>query len=222
MNGGWRGGLQAGWPAAPGFAMLAAMALRTDSFTGTAIQPHLGALAALRIAVFREWPYLYQGDEAYEADYLAAYAKSADSVFVLAFDGDEVVGAATGIPLADETDAFVQPVREQGLAPGQVFYFGESVLLPQYRGQGVGHRFFDGREAHARALGGFRFTAFCAVQRELGDPRQPQDYRPLDGFWRKRGYSPVEGMVAELEWLETFHEAPTMHRLQFWMRDWGP
>lgn len=197
------------------------MALRTDTFTGSAVHPHLDALAALRIAVFREWPYLYQGDADYEADYLGAYARSPGSVFVLAFDGAEVVGAATGIPLVDDAEAFVAPVRAQGLAPEQVFYFGESVLLPRYRGQGLGHQFFDRREAHAQGLGRFRYTTFCAVVRELGDPRQPQDYRPLEGFWRRRGYAPVEGMVAELDWLETFHEAPSTHQLQFWMRDWG-
>lgn len=197
------------------------MSLRVESFTGAAVGAHLGALAALRIAVFREWPYLYQGDAAYEADYLAAYAKSAGSVFVLAFDGEEVVGAATGVPMADETEAFQRPLREHGFRTEQVFYFGESVLLPAWRGQGIGHRFFDGREAHARAIGDIRYTAFCAVVRELGDPRQPPDYRPLEGFWRKRGYAPVEGMVAELEWQEAFQQTPTLHPLQFWMRDWG-
>jgi len=196
------------------------MAIRIERFRGAAVRPHLEALAGLRIAVFREWPYLYQGDLDYEAGYLAAYAKSAGSVFVLAFDGDQVVGAATGIPMADETEAFLKPVRERGIAPERMFYFGESVLLPAYRGQGIGNRFFDGREAHARELGGFRYTGFCAVVRELGDPRQPEDYRPLDAFWRKRGYAPVDGMVAELEWLETFHDAPGMHQLQFWLREW--
>lgn len=197
------------------------MAIRIERCSGAGVQPHLQALAMLRIAVFREWPYLYQGDLGYEADYLAAYARSADSVFVLAFDGDEVVGAATGIPLADDAEAFIAPVRAHGLAPEQVFYFGESVLLPAYRGQGIGGRFFDGREAHARSLRRFRYTAFCAVIRELGDPRQPEDFTPLHGFWRKRGYAPVEGLVAELEWLETFHDLPTRHQLQFWMRDWS-
>jgi hypothetical protein len=36
-----------------------------------------------------------------------------------------------------------------------IFYFGESVLLPQFRGMGIGHHFFDEREAAARAAGEF-------------------------------------------------------------------
>jgi hypothetical protein len=69
-----------------------------DTFTGAEVEPWLHAVAALRIAVFREWPYLYDGDLDYEARYLATYAASAASLFVLAFEHDKVVGASTGIP----------------------------------------------------------------------------------------------------------------------------
>ena len=110
---------------------------------------HAADLARLRIAVFREYPYLYDGDMAYEKYYIQQYVQSPGSVIVLAMDGDTIVGASTALPLADETQAFKQPFIEQGIAPAKVFYFGESVLLPAYRGQGIGHRFFDQREAHA-------------------------------------------------------------------------
>ena len=41
----------------------------------------------------------------------------------------------------------------RGIEVARLFYFGESVLLPEYRGQGVGHAFFDHREAQARGVG---------------------------------------------------------------------
>ncbi|HEX2082701.1 MAG TPA: GNAT family N-acetyltransferase, partial [Xanthomonadaceae bacterium] len=53
-------------------------------FAGAAVRPHLDAVARLRMAVFRDWPYLYEGDMDYERDYLSAYARSPGSVFVLA------------------------------------------------------------------------------------------------------------------------------------------
>ena len=189
-------------------------------FSGAEVVPYLDAVAALRIAVFREWPYLYEGDAAYEANYLATYARSADSVFVLAFDGAEPIGAATGVPLTAEPPALSGPVRAQGIDPARVFYFGESVLRPEYRGRGIGRHFFDQRERFAAARG-FAITGFYAVLRDLGDPRRPTEYRPLDPFWRRRGYAPLEDAVAELEWKETWHEQASAHRMQFWVQRGG-
>ncbi|MFT4196774.1 MAG: GNAT family N-acetyltransferase [Pseudoxanthomonas sp.] len=195
---------------------------RIEVFRGAAVAPWLDDLARLRIEVFRAWPYLYDGDAGYERDYLAAYARSPDSVFVLAIDhAGAVVGAATGLPLLDDTEAFSAPLKARGVDAAQVFYFGESVLLPAWRGRGIGHAFFDAREAHARALGRFAFTAFCAVDRAPGDPRQPADYRANDAFWSKRGYRRRPGVAVSLPWREV-GGGEQMHLLTFWMRPLEP
>ena len=186
-------------------------------FRGREIHPWLEDVARLRIAVFRDWPYLYEGNFEYEKDYLAAYARSDDSLFVLAMDQGNVVGASTGLPLADDTPAFRQPFIEQGMPVASVFYFGESVLLPEYRGRGIGHAFFDHREAHARSLGRFEWTAFCAVDRDAGDARRPPGHRPNDAFWHKRGYQRRPGMTMQLAWEEA-GQGEIVHPLTFWMR----
>jgi len=187
-------------------------------FNGAQIAPWLDAVAALRIAVFRDWPYLYAGDRDYEKQYLATYAKSAESLFVLALDGTRVIGASTGIPLADETAAFQKPFLDRGIALGDVFYFGESVLLREYRGHGLGHRFFDEREGYARRLGRFALTAFCAVERSSEDPRKPDGFRANDAFWNKRGYTRQDDMFCAIHWQEIGASAATPHRLRFWLR----
>lgn len=192
--------------------------LAIERLAGDRIAPYLSAVAELRIAVFAEYPYCYDGDRDYEAQYLAAYARSPGSVFVLARDGARVVGASTGIPLADDAEAFQRPFLARAIDPNRVFYCGESVLLPDYRGRGLGHQFFDHREAHARALGGFDWIAFAAVDRPADDPRRPPGYRDLEPFWAKRGYVRQEGMTMVLAWKEHGEAAASEKPLTFWLR----
>ncbi|MDY0021009.1 GNAT family N-acetyltransferase [Arenimonas caeni] len=189
---------------------------------GRELEPWLEAVAALRVAVFRDWPYLYEGDPAYETEYLRAYAASAGAVVVLALDGERVVGASTGLPLADDTLEFQRPFLDAGRPVDDVFYFGESVLLPEYRGRGLGHRFFDEREAHARASGRFRWTAFCAVDRDPADPRRPPGHRGNEAFWIGRGYVRQPGMTVRLAWPEPGDPTPTEKPLTFWLRPLAP
>jgi GNAT superfamily N-acetyltransferase len=166
---------------------------------GPAILPHLADIARLRIRVFREFPYLYDGSVEYEQTYLEGYASAARGVCVLALDDGVVVGASTGLPLEEADEAFQAPFQEAGIDLRSVFYFGESVLEKSHRGQGIGHRFFDEREAHAAELG-FPITTFCAVERPDDHPLKPVDYRSNEAFWTKRGYLLRPDLKARLSW----------------------
>jgi GNAT superfamily N-acetyltransferase len=192
--------------------------LEVRALTGDALVAALPALAQLRMVVFRDWPYLYDGSLAYEQEYLAKFAAAKGAVCIAAYDGTEVIGASTASPMAESDPEFAEPFRAKGYDISTVFYCGESVLLKAYRGHGLGHAFFDGRENHARRLGGFKHSAFCRVVRPDDHPLKPKDYMPLDGFWRKRGYAPVDGLVAHFEWKDVDQPAATDHTLQFWMR----
>lgn len=174
-------------------------------------------LARLRITVFRDYPYLYEGDAAYERRYLATYFSADKAVVFGAFDGDMLVGAATAAPLAQHFEEFAEPFAARGLDVGAFYYFGESVLLKPYRGQGAGVRFFAEREATARAFG-FEACVFSAVMRPPDHPRRPPDYQPLDGFWRKRGYRPIDDLVTEFSWRETGETEETPKPMAYWMR----
>jgi GNAT superfamily N-acetyltransferase len=181
--------------------------------TGAALDAALDAVAALRITVFRDWPYLYDGDAAYERRYLQTYRDSPGAVLVGAFDGDLLIGAATGTPMEDHPEfAAALPFTIT-----DTFYCAESVLLPAYRGQGLGHRFFDAREGHARTLGRSH-VAFCSVVRPGDHPQRPPGARTNDGFWRGRGYAPVPGAVATYRWRDIGMVEETAKPLQFWAR----
>jgi len=184
---------------------------------GPELHAALGDLAQLRITVFRDYPYLYEGNFDYEKKYLDVYAKSEGAIIVAAFDGDNVVGAATAAPMEDHAKTFAKPFEERGFKPEEILYCGESVLLKAYRGRGLGHKFFDLREAHGRALGRTH-AAFCGVIRPEDHPMRPADYRPLDAFWEKRGYSKLEGFIAHLSWPDIGERNTSEKPMQFWIK----
>ena len=186
---------------------------------GAQIEPHIDELARLRIRVFREFPYLYDGSLSYEIDYLSTYVRSADSLCVLVRDGDQVVGASTALPLSDEDEAFQRPFVEAGWNLERLFYFAESVVLPAWRGRGLGVRFFAEREAHARSLARFDWCAFCAVQRPSNHPRRPVDYQPLDDFWHRRGYRHHRDLYTEYHWRDLDEAEASAKPMSFWLKE---
>lgn len=197
--------------------MLHPAPLRIETLTGPALVPLLPALARLRIAVFREWPYLYEGDDAYEAHYLHRYAASPLGAIVVAWDGAQPVGASTCLPLEVEPPEVTAPFRARTIPPERVMYFGESVLLAPWRGRGAGVAFFAHRERHARAVGR-RLAAFCAVVRDPADARRPADAQDLVPFWRRRGYVPRPDMTCRMSWREVSSAWQTTQTLSFWTK----
>lgn len=195
------------------------MGVTVRALTGDEIADKLNDLARLRIAVFAAFPYLYDGDVAYEAAYLAEYAAAPGAVLVAAFDRDRIVGAATAAPMLHQKAEFRTPFEAQGLDVSQVFYFGESVLLPEYRGAGVGHAFFEQRERHA-AGSGANAACFAAVVRVDDHPARPAGYVPLDGFWAKRGYAVVPGLITGLAWKEHGEAGESVKPMQYWLKQW--
>lgn len=185
---------------------------------GAAIAPYIDDLAPLRSTVFREFPYLYDGSSQYETDYLAAYARSARGLLVLALDDGKVVGASTSLPLVDQVAEFQQPFLDQGRDPNAVYYFGESLVLPEYRNRGLGVRFFIERESYAHKLAEFECCAFCAVERPSGHPLRPADYKPLQGFWRNRGFLHEPSLRTRYAWRDLDEAEKSDKIMSFWLK----
>lgn len=193
------------------------MTLRVEPLSGPALARALPDLARLRITVFRDWPYLYDGTLAYEQRYIDKFANSQGAVIIAAIDGEAVVGAATASPMVGHADAFSEPFRQRGYDIAKIFYFGESVLLPGYRGRGIGNAFFDHREAHARSLGGYTHATFCGVVRPDDHLMKPPGYVPLDAFWQRRGYRRMEKLVGSFSWRDVGASEETAKPMQFWL-----
>jgi len=192
--------------------------LTVESVSGAAIEPYLADLAALRIEVFREYPYLYEGTLEYEAHYLRNYANAPNSLVVIARDGERVVGASTALPLTDHTEDVAPTFVAAGIDPARVYYFGESVLRASYRGRRIGHAFFDAREARAAELG-YDLTSFCAVERPADHPLRPANYVPHDAFWTKRGYIKRPDLRTHFAWRDIDERQETDKPMIFWIRE---
>ena len=191
---------------------------RTEVVTGTAIEPYIEALARLRIDIFRAYPYLYAGSLDYERTYLASYAGSPASTVIVALDGERVVGASTAMPLALHSDDVVPPLVRAGYDPARVYYFGESVLEPAYRGHGLGSVFFDERERRARALG-YRTATFCAVDRPADHPSRPADYAPPGALWTRHGFVRRPDIIGEFSWCDVGAAGETSKPMVFWTKE---
>jgi GNAT superfamily N-acetyltransferase len=187
------------------------------ALTGAELEAHLDDVARLRIAVFRDWPYLYDGTLDYERAYLTTYRDNPGALLVGAFDAGLLVGASTSTFMEDHAEGFAAPLRQMGLPAGSILYGAESVLLPAYRGQGLGHKFFDLREAHDRAHGRSQ-VACCSVVRPDTHPLCPATYRTTDAFWTGRGYAKLPGVLAEFAWKDVGDAGESVKQLQFWMR----
>ncbi len=186
---------------------------------GAEIAARIEALGHLRIAVFREYPYLYDGDLEYERRYLADYAGCPRALVVLLELEGRAVGATTCLPLAEADPAFRAPFEAAGRDPAEVLYLGESLVLPPHRGGGAGAEFFARREAHGRALGApIREAAFCAVDRPPDHPARPRDYRSPESLWRRHGYRPQPELRCQIAWREIGEIDETPKSLTFWTK----
>lgn len=193
--------------------------ISVETVSSEELRAAIDDLARLRIEVFREYPYLYDGDPEYEKEYLETYVSSPHAMAALALDEHrKIVGASTGVPMAHETEAFKAPFAAAGIDTDTLFYYGESVLLPRYRGQGVYRQFFEHRAAYARRLGEFDQVCFCAVVRADDHPLRPAGYRPLDDIWTRFGFAPRPDLTTFYPWKDLDQPAQTDHRMMFWLK----
>ncbi len=191
--------------------------IRLTCVSGRALKDAIDPLARLRIRVFREFPYLYDGTAEYEKHYLQTYLDCPQSIAVLAWDDNKLIGASTGLPMMAEVAEFQAPFVKSGYELSSLFYCAESVLLPEYRGQGLYREFFLRREQHALLCGADK-AVFCAVVRPSDHPLRPESYQPLDSVWSHFGYFPLPGFTTEFSWQDLNEVSESPKPMQFYLK----
>jgi len=183
--------------------------------TGTAIAGVLDDLATLRLEIFPEYPYLYQGRREDELKYLGTYAEAPDACVILAYDGNTIVGAATGMPLIHEDAQMLDAFAGTAFPLNEAYYVGELLFRPAYRNCGLGRKLLDRLESHVRSLGRYRRLTCATVERPDDHPLRPRDYIPITRFLARTGFVRLSGVTTSFMWRE-IDGVKRDHPMQFW------
>ena len=187
---------------------------------GRDLENYYADISRIRMAVFREWPYLYGGSEEFERKYLSVYFENPRSMGILVKQADEVIGISTMVPLAGEHEEMKKPVSDFGFDINEIFYYAETCILPKYRGGGIYKEIFRMREEHAKSFGDdYKKVCFFSVIRPDDHPRKPANYRPLDEVWSKYGFQKVEGLMTGFTWQDVDDDYESRKQLSVWMKD---
>lgn len=195
------------------------MAIITELLlTGPAITAALDDLATLRLDIFREYPYLYQGRREDELNYLNSYASAPDACVIVARDVSDMIGAATGMPLVHEDAQLRAPFAGTGLSLDGVYYVGELLFRPAYRNAGLGTKLLGRMESQVRSFGRFSTLTCATVERPDDHPLRPGDHVPISRFLGRTGFVRLPGVTTRFSWCES-DGVERDHSMQLWSKD---
>lgn len=192
-------------------------AITEQLLTGAAIADGLDDVATLRLDIFQEYPYLYQGRREDELNYLVTYAEAPDACIILAYDGSVIIGAATGMPLIHEDAQMVDAFAGTSFSLEELYYVGELLFRPAYRNCGLGQKLLARLESHIHSLGRYRKLTCATVERLDDHPLRPHDYIPVTRFLARTGFVRLPGMTTHITWSET-DGVKRDHHMQFWSK----
>jgi len=167
-------------------------------YYGAEIKEHIDTMARFRLEQFKEYPYLYVGDYGQEQVHLGSYANYRESSLILAAENDKVVAISTSLPLKYEEEVLsccAEELERMGMDATKGYYFGETIILPEYRSQGIGSTIVNMQEEYARTLG-CTFVCFIAVQREPDHPLRPKDYVEAAIIFERLGFKKTESSIS--------------------------
>lgn len=194
------------------------MAITEQILTGSAVKYCLNEIASLRLEIFREFPYMYDGLRDDELNYVKLYADAPEAFVVIVSDAEKVVGAATGIPLRHENRELIDPFVGTAYPVDEIFYVGELLFYPEYRNRGMGMQLVQMLEEKVRSYSTYRYLTCATVVRPEDHPLRPADYIPIDRFLAHTGFNLLPGITTSFTWLET-DGVRRSHPMNFWIKE---
>jgi GNAT superfamily N-acetyltransferase len=175
-------------------------------------------IARLRLSIFREYPYLYDGKSEDEYRYLRLYAETPDAFVITVSDSELIIGAATGIPLHCEHRELIDPFASSPYPVDKIYYVGELLFMPEYRNQGLGLSLIAMITDQVRSLGNYSYLTCATLLRPDEHPLRPEGYAPIDRFLARTGFSLLPGVTTSFSWKET-DGVVRDHQMQFWLKE---
>lgn len=185
---------------------------------GVQIQDHLESIARLRLTIFKEYPYLYDGILESELEYLQHYASHEDATAIIASCGKDLAGAVTAIPLKDEAAELKAPFANASYQIDRIYYIGELLFYPDYRNKGLGTRLLSLIERHILARNDYDFLTCATVVRPDYHPLRHEGFVPIERFLQRSRFEKLSGVTTHFTWKET-DSIRRDHEMQFWIKE---
>jgi GNAT superfamily N-acetyltransferase len=187
---------------------------------GSQIQEYLEQIAQLRLTIFMEYPYLYDGGLKDELVYLQHYANHAEATAIISLCGNQLVGAVTAIPLQCESEELTFPVAATQYPVERTIYIGELLLFPDYRNKGLGTRLLSRIVQHFHSQKNYEYLISATVKRAEDHPCRPEGYVPIERFLQRNQFAKISGVTTHFTWKEIdgIHRD---HEMQFWIKVLG-
>lgn len=142
-----------------------------ETLKGKQLVSHLSELAKLRLTVFREYPYLYEGNLDFERHYLSLFANSEDAFLAIAKEGNKVIAAISGFPLDCAQKEIRNAFTHYPMSTKEIFALCEIVVLKEYRSQKIGtllYREFENQLSSSR----YKKIVLWQVIKSQNDPKK--------------------------------------------------
>lgn len=190
--------------------------------TGTELQTVRDFFVQQRIAVFREYPYLYRGsyDEGYA--YFDWFSRLPQSAAAVAYEDQTVVGFLAGTDFTDFDEHFagsIELFNSAGLHAQLYYYLSEAIIAPEHRGNRIFIQLASALAQHAAMLG---YQKLCFVHEEHAThPLKPDNYKDLPPLFLRFGCRPTS-LVMRFSW-NTIQPDGTAeaqeHTMNYWIKD---
>ena len=190
--------------------------MEIEIFGGEKIKDVIDELGNFRITIFKEYPYLYDGNLDYERKYLSRYGNISDSILLLVRNKEGILGAATGIPLINDEPEFTEPFKDKNL--DEIFYIGELMIRKDNRSKGIGTLLLKNM-LDLIDKNQFKTVCLYTVYRGNNHPLKPDFYQSPDSLWRKFGFEKHSSYIVYFSWRDLGNVVETEKPMNVWIKD---